>query len=255
MGRRGSRTRNLIALAVLAVVVAAAAPAADAAEETPGARDIRVNACPEEEVPDSGFTDIDGNFFADAIECLAWYGITRGGAGGRPADEYAPRLQVARDQMASFLARFVDHVEETLLAPYDGENRFTDVADGSTHVAPVNRLERVGVVQGGPGGRPADQYGPGLPVQRDQMASFVARTLGFVLDEDLCVTTTDFFDDDDGNVHEPCINALTDMGVVEGRSFGVYAPGGVVTRDQMAAFLMRAMDVLVEQEVATRPSS
>jgi hypothetical protein len=87
------------------------------------------------------------------------------------------------------------------------------------------------------------------------VASFIARTLGNLLEADVCITEPDYFDDDAGNPHETCINGLADIGIVAGVSAGAYAPNADVNRGQMAAFLMRPMDLLVEQELASRPAT
>ena len=65
------------------------------------------------------------------------------------------------------------------------------------------------------------------------MASFLAA--GY----QLAASSTDFFDDDNGNLHEDAINALAHRGSPKGVQRGATAPapGG---RDQMASFLGRA---------------
>jgi len=215
-------------------------------------------ACPQGGVPDAGFTDVSaGSPHTRAVDCAAWYGIARGGPGARPPGQYGPGLSVRRDQMASFIARFLDYADEQLdaqlLPPWDGQNRFGDVSGNSPHVAPINRLAVAGVVAGGPGGRPADAFGPGLPVRRDQMASFVARSLEAILSEP---PTTDevYFDDLNGVLaeHADHINVLAEQRITAGRQADGqrrYAPGQTVRRDEMASFLMRTMDLLVDLDV------
>jgi hypothetical protein len=234
-------------------MVAGATPAWSA-EPTPPARDTTLFACPPGEVPDPGFVDIANQTFELQIECLAWYDITQGGPGGIPSNQYGPAQSVTRAQMASFIARSLDYLDPALLGPYDGSNEFTDVEDNSVHVAAINRLAEVDIARGGAEGNPATTYSPQLPVGRDQMASFIARSLGFVFEANFCVNVRDYFDDDNGNVHEPCINGLADVAVVVGISFGNYNPDGRVTRAQMSGFIMRMMDIFVEQELAETPA-
>jgi SpoIID/LytB domain protein len=218
----------------------------------PPSRDTTRFACPAGRVPPSGFVDIRGNTFASQIECLAWYGITSGGPGGRPANQYVPTLAVNRAQMATFLARMLDRVDPGILGPADGVNRFTDVATTSPHVAAVNRLARAGIVSGGAGGAPPSTFAPDAVVSRGQMASFVARALQRVTGTPTCATIRDFFADDAGDAHEACINGLTALAIVGGTGPGRYSPARPVTRDQLAAFVMRTVDLLVEQG-RTRP--
>jgi hypothetical protein len=252
--RRSLPRAAAVAAITATVAVACSAVPAGAAEPTPPPRDISRFACPPASVPEDGFVDTAGDF-EDEIDCLAWYGITTGGPQGLPANQYGPTLSVTRAQMASFLARFLDHVDPAILPAYDGQNEFTDVAADNPHVGPINRLADADIVTGGAGGAPATTYAPDAAVTRDQMASFIARTLGVVLEANLCVNVRNYFDDDAGNTHEPCINGLADIAVVAGTAAGVYSPATAVSRAQMAAFLMRAMDLLVEQELAAPPSS
>jgi hypothetical protein len=49
------------------------------------------------------------------------------------------------------------------------------------------------------------------------------------------------FTDDDGSVHEPDIQAIADIGITQGCGPNLYCPADVVTREQMASFLVRAL--------------
>lgn len=80
-------------------------------------------------------------------------------------------------------------------------------------------------------------YCPVASVNRDQMASFLDRAL------DLPETSTDFWSDDAGNVHEGAINRLAASGITIGCGGGRYCPGVAVTREQMASFLVRGFDL------------
>jgi hypothetical protein len=68
------------------------------------------------------------------------------------------------------------------------------------------------------------------------MATFLVR--GF----DLPTTSTDYFSDDSGSIHEANINRLRAAGVTHGCGGTNFCPNGIVTRGQMAAFLHRASD-------------
>lgn len=248
------RAGKLVSAVAIAGMVAGATPAWSA-EPTPTPRDTTVNACPTAQVPDSGFVDIANQTFELQIECLAWYDITQGGPGGIPENQYGPAQRVTRAQMASFIARSLDYLDPALLPAYDGSNEFTDVANNSVHVAAINRLAEVNIALGGANALPPTTYSPQLPVGRDQMASFIARSFGFVFEADICVEVLpDYFDDDNANVHEPCINALADIAVVAGIGAGQYNPDARITRAQMSAFIMRPMDIYVEQELAETPA-
>ena len=236
------RLGSVPVLRALAVVTASAllltlGPALRAqAQTTPPDRTDLEFACPDEEVPDdSGFTDIAGNNFEGAIECLVYYGVTT----GVTATTYEPFLTVNRAQMATFFARLVDYAELnglTGLPDYDGTNDFTDVGD-PTHLESINRLSQAGIVQGGPGGLPETQYGPGQPVNRAQMASFINRVQGYLQGEDLdgdaygFATDDTFFPDLAGTApHTDNINAIASVGITQGDTAGNYNPGNSTVR-------------------------
>jgi extracellular elastinolytic metalloproteinase len=85
-------------------------------------------------------------------------------------------------------------------------------------------------------GTSATEYEPKLPVDRAQMATFIAQLIeqsGGDLPEG-----RDAFGDDNDSVHEANINKLAAAGIVDGKAEGVYDPLGKVTRAQMAKFLV-----------------
>ena len=83
----------------------------------------------------------------------------------------------------------------------------------------------------------ADRFCPKGVVTRGQMATFLVRAL------DLPPTTRDYFDDDEGNIHEARINAIAAAGITVGCGSGRFCPDGTVLREQMATFMVRAFDL------------
>jgi hypothetical protein len=202
-------------------------------------------ACPEALVPDPNFTDIAGNTHEAAIKCLAWYRIAFGGPGGIDRNAYGPGLEVRRDQMASFIARLIDHVDPALLPAGEADPFPCDVSSANAHFDNIRRLAAAGVVLGGPGGLANTCYGPEQVVQRDQMASFINRAIEQVTGSAL-ESGEDFFDDDDDSVHQANINGVASQGIVLGTAPGTYDPLASVRRDQMASFIARSADHLIE---------
>ena len=167
------------------------------------------------------FSDIVFSSYIDDITWLYYAGITTGCGSGR----YCPSGTVTRAQMASFLVRAFN-------LPPSGTDHFTD-DEGSIHEADINALATAGVTTGCGGTR----FCPSQAVRRDQMASFMARAM------DLPATATDYFTDDNGNVyHEDDINRIAAAGLTTGCAPGLYCPSHATRRDQMAAFLHRALD-------------
>ncbi len=81
---------------------------------------------------------------------------------------------------------------------------------------------------------------PEDPVTRAQMAAFLHRALGGVLDPGPAAS----FADDDGSVFEADIEWLAAVGVTRGCNpplNSLFCPEDPVTRAQMAAFLHRAL--------------
>lgn len=103
-----------------------------------------------------------------------------------------------------------------------------------THRRNIDCVAHLDIAQGRAG-----SYRPQETVRRDQMASFVARTLeagGHTLPP----PQEQGFDDVDDNVHRDRIRQLAEAGIVRGRTESRYAPEQEVTRAQMAAYLTRA---------------
>lgn len=118
--------------------------------------------------PGGTFTDDDGNIHEGNIEAIAAEGITKGC--NPPLNTlYCPGDSVTRAQMAAFLNRALG------LAPGTG-NTFVD-DDGSIFEPDIEALAAAGITKGcNPPDN--DEYCPGDPVRRDQMASFLSRALG-----------------------------------------------------------------------------
>ncbi|MDH3500507.1 MAG: S-layer homology domain-containing protein, partial [Acidimicrobiia bacterium] len=183
-----------------------------------------------QELPPGGtFVDDDGNTHEGYIEAVAAAEVTAGcnEAGTR----YCPSDAVTRGQMATFLARALG------LSNNGHPDAFTD-DDGSVHEPWINAMAALGITAGCDTVNPA-LFCPEEPVNRGQMATFLVRAL-----TGLNPSTVDAFIDDDGSVHEQNIDGIALAGVTQGCSTSDpsrYCPGDPVRRDQMAAFLGRAL--------------
>ena len=173
------------------------------------------------------FSDIASSVHAENILQLAELGIT----GGCEPGMYCPDDPVTRAQMATFLVRALE-LPETLADSFDDDN-------GSVHEPNIEALATAEITLGC--GERA--YCPHDAVTRAQMATFLVRAL------DLSETLADSFDDDNGTVHEPNIEALAAAQVTLGCGDRAYCPEAAVTRAQMATFLIRALDA----DLVSRP--
>jgi glucose/arabinose dehydrogenase len=164
------------------------------------------------------FSDVTDSRFINDITWLFYEDITRGCGSGR----YCPKSRVARDQMASFLARALD-LPPTPIDYFDDDN-------GNKHEDAINRLAAAGITVGcGP-----RLYCPSATVLREQMATFIARALK------LPPTSTDYYTDDNDSKHEAGINRMAEAGITRGCTATKFCPKDPTTREQMAAFLRRA---------------
>ncbi|HYI65380.1 MAG TPA: S-layer homology domain-containing protein [Candidatus Limnocylindrales bacterium] len=170
--------------------------------------------------PPPAFSDIADSPFRDEIGWLVGAGITNGCA----PDLFCPNDEVTREQMASFIARALD-------LPDASTDYFVD-DDESTHEGDINRLALAEISLG----CTPQYFCPNRPVTRQEMASFLARAL------ELAATSVDYFTDDDGRTHEPDINRIAEAGITTGCGPGRFCPVRIVTREEMAAFLYRALN-------------
>jgi serine protease len=115
---------------------------------------------------DDAFPDDDGSVHEPAIDALAALGIAVGDARGR----FRPDDPVTRAQMASFTIRTVEVLRDAALPP--AATGFDDTG-GSVHATNIDQLRELGIAAGVAPRR----FVPDRPLRRDQMASFVARTL------------------------------------------------------------------------------
>lgn len=112
----------------------------------------------------SRFSDVSGPH-AENIDKLAEAGIVR----GTGARTYSPNSTVTRAQMATFLANAVAYRTG---APVVADRAYFPGLTGP-HAANIQAAAYAGIT----GGTAAGGYEPNGPVRRDQMASFIARTL------------------------------------------------------------------------------
>ena len=179
---------------------------------------------------DQSFSDTAENIHADAIDCVAGWQITL----GTGDDRFSPQSTVRRDQLASFLARLLNTAGRPL--PDPGAVTFADI-DGNVHQEAIEALAAAGIVLG----TAPSTYDPAAIVRRDQMASFLARTIEYATAGDLPDAPTAGFTDTQGNVHARNIDRLSATGIVLGTTPSLFDPAGQVRRDQMASFLTRTL--------------
>jgi parallel beta-helix repeat protein len=179
------------------------------------------------DTPVGGFRDIGGSVHATNIEKLAYAEITKG-CNPPLNDLYCPDDSVTRGQMAAFLGRALD-------LPASSTDFF---ADDNTNIfeANINALAASGITKG----CSATSFCPTDYVTRGQMAAFLDRALN------LSAGPADRFEDDDNSIFEAAIDRLAAAGITSGCNPPAntnFCPNDRVTREQMASFLSRALDL------------
>jgi hypothetical protein len=200
------------------------------------------------------FTDIGGESAAnrEAILCLVATGLTS----GTTATTYTPAGTVTRRQMALFIKRLADLLDDLEsgtvplagLPAYDGSSDFDDVAAEDAGAAAIGQLSQADIV----GGFPDGTFRPNDLVSRRQMAAFINNLQDFVAG-DPYTTTKDFFTDDAGDSGEDDLNALASVGIFQGDGASNVAPGAALTRRQMANILLRDAEVFFEAATIVSP--
>jgi hypothetical protein len=204
------------------------------------------DACPDGQIHDDGFSDVpSSNVHEAAVDCAVHWQVAR----GRTASSYGPGQPVDRAQMASFIARLVERSGGSL--PAASRDWFGD-DDSSTHQDSINRLAEAGIV----GGKAPGVYAPREAVTRAQMAAFLVRVYDHrarQAGQPSLVEGGDYFPDDDTSPLHREINTAAAAGIAGGYGDGTYRPGVTVLRDQMASFLARTLDLVVERGMAAVP--
>ena len=162
--------------------------------------------------------------FASEIVGLRDLGIST----GCTSTLFCPDVGVTRGEMAEFLVRALGLGLDTEADP------FTD-DDGSVFEEEIETLYANGITTG----CTTTTFCPTGLVTREQMAAFVTRAFGLTAPS----VSTDPFTDDDGSAFEEEIETLYANGVTTGCTTTTFCPTGLVTREQMAAFLIRALAV------------
>jgi len=109
--------------------------------------------------------------------------------------------------------------------------------DGNVHEGYIEAIRSAGITSGC--NPPVnDRFCPERNVSRGEMAAFLDRALNLSYDGG-----RDWFTDDNGSPFEGSINKLAAAGITQGCSSTAYCANDPVTREQMAAFLVRAYDL------------
>lgn len=175
------------------------------------------------------FSDVPTDYWAYSfIETLSASGITAGCGGGN----YCPEKSVTRAQMAVFLERGMRGGDFS--PPAALGNAFLDVGKGDFAASFIEQLASDGITAG----CGSNNYCPDDTVTRDQMAVFLLRARhGSGYSPPTAVGVFDDVDLSHWAVH--WIEQLASEGITSGCGANNYCPDAIVTRAQMAVFIVR----------------
>jgi hypothetical protein len=244
IGIPGPPRVSLLALAAaVAGLLLALVPAQRAEAQTPPYDRGIDAACLEGARAADPFVDIGpAATHGEAVACLWVYGIAQGRF-VTGDNVYDPAATVTRQQMASFVARTLAAVPDSVYTLPEGDDdvAYDDAAQISdAHVFAVSQLTQAGIVEGFADGT----FRPAQTLNRAQMASFIARALEVVTADTL--DRADVFPDATGT-HQASIEKLAAIGVTAGTVDGRFAPAEPITRAQMGSFLARSLDFLAAE--------
>lgn len=224
--------RMLLAVAVVLAMVAqptASLPSADAATGP---------ACAAAPI-DARFPDVPSrHIFADAIRCVAGYGLVS----GYPDDTYRPGDPVTRGEAAVFVLGAIETSTGVQL-PDPGTNPFGDVSRTGVLGPAILRLHRAGII----GGKSHGTYAPGDALTRGEMSQIVAGSLSH-LRVALDASPADYSDVPADGTFAPAISQLTNARIVQGLGDGRFGPGMPVTRGQLAKFVGNSIEALHDEQ-------
>lgn len=207
------------------------------------ARAATSDACPLTGMPATPFTDTVLTQHRTAIDCAAWWGLT----GGATATTFDPYGRISRGQTAAMVARLL---RTSGVAPDQvPSSGFSDTA-GHRFEADIDLLVELGIVAGAT----ATTFEPEAPIRRAQMATIIVEMFGDGYDAPLPAGTVAFDDVEDDGVHREAIASLAAAGITTGVTAKSYAPSRVVKRAEMASFLTRSAERLVDGGLATPPT-
>ena len=176
---------------------------------------------------DGRFSDDDGSVHEANIDEIARKKITLG-CNPPVSDRFCPQMTITRGQLAAFLRRALE-------LPSSDTQTFSD-DNGTTFEGDIESLVGAGIFVSCDSA--GDRFCPGQQVTREVTAQFLVAAFGY------SPSNVDWFVDDDGSPHESDINSLAAVGVTLGCNPPAndnFCPKMMVTRAQMASFMIRAL--------------
>jgi hypothetical protein len=178
----------------------------------------------------TNFTDVKKeDYFYEAVHSFASRGILSG-----YGDKFKPYQPVTRAQAAKMLALVLGLDTKNVKDP-----GFTDVKKADWYYGPVAALVEAGIIKGD-----GNKFKPYETLNRAQMAKMVALGFGFQQGK----APTQFTDVKSSDWFSSYVGILVEKGITKGTTPTTFSPYRAVTRGQLAAFLFRAEQSVVNSD-------
>jgi hypothetical protein len=202
------------------------------------------------------FSDVPSSAtYYDAANLMFDYGVTTGcEQSSDPATRlYCPDNTVTRQEMAAFIVRAV--TGRTNPALYNPTPYFNDVPPAASFFPHIQKLVELGITSGCSQNPPL--FCPTDTIPRWEMAVFMIRARLTLYGAAFSFTATPYFTDVPTDVEGngqpfPFIQRSYDEHITNGCGGTLYCPDELVTRGQMASFIMRG---LFNQTMAISPTA
>ncbi len=228
------------------------APAGDVISENPAAGAVLASGSPVSLVVSIGplqagaeFNDVSPTAaYFDAANLMFEAGVTTGCIEGSTPEtrSFCPNDNVTREQMAAFIVRAVTGTITPAI--YNTTPYFTDVPSTNSFFPYVQKMEEVDITTGCGGGL----FCPTATIPRWEMGMFMVRARLMLYGASFTYNATPYFADVPTNVEGnglpfPFIQRAYEENVTNGCGTNplIYCPDDLVTRGEMASFIMRGL--------------
>jgi len=185
---------------------------------------------------DKTFADVQEEHWAHAaIRQLSARHIVKGVSG----EEFAPGKRTTRAEFAALLARALGLEAEA------GEGTpFADVPEGAWYAEAVAAAHAAGLIEG----LTEEAFGPDEPISREQMAVLLVRAYALLTGKEIAAGTDHLAGYTDGEDvsgwAREAVNAAIELGLMQGKGGGQFAPKEEATRAETAMVIWKLLNLL-----------
>jgi hypothetical protein len=177
-------------------------------------------------LPQNPFTDVkEGDYFYIPV----LWAVDRGITTGTSKTTFGPEKPCTRAQVVTFLWRAFGSPE-----PENGNNPFTDVAEGTYYYKAVLWAVEQGITTG----TSKTTFGPDKTCTRGQVATFLYRAQG---EPQITDSNNPFGDVAEGAYYYNAVLWAVENNITQGTGKGKFSPDRDCTRGQIVTFLYRAL--------------